>query len=102
MTEARLQKDEEGHGLQALQDGGTVTAAITTASVQTTVAGSNIVRVVANQDCHIARGSNPTATTSSMLLPRHTVEYFHVTDAADKLAVIRATADGTLFMTDMD
>ena len=102
MTKARIPKDKEGHGLQVLQEGTTVTASITTTSALTALAGSNVVRVVGDQDCHIAFGSAPTATTGSMYLPRNTVEYFNVSDAVDKLAVIRATADGTLFMTDMD
>ena len=53
-------------------------------------AGTTFVRVVADADCHIEVGGNPTATTSSVIkLTAGAPEYFGVT-AGHKIAVIAA------------
>ena len=51
------------------------------------VAGTKLVRVACDAACHIAYGSNPTATTASLYLPANAVEYFGV-EAGGKIAVI--------------
>jgi hypothetical protein len=58
-------------------------------SVQSAAFGENIeyVRIVADADCHIAFGVNPTATTSSIYVPADDVEYFKVSPG-EKVAVI--------------
>lgn len=58
-------------------------------SVQSSAFGANIeyVRIVADADCHIAFGVNPTATTSSIYVPVDDVEYFKVSPG-EKVAVI--------------
>ena len=58
-------------------------------SVQSSAFGAYIeyVRIVADADCHIAFGVNPTATTSSIYVPADDVEYFKVSPG-EKVAVI--------------
>lgn len=50
---------------------------------------TNFVRVVSDADCHVAAGTNPTATTGSMKLLTGVAEYFAVT-AGHKIAAVTA------------
>jgi len=52
-------------------------------------ASTRFVRLIADADCHIEVGADPTATTSNMRLQADTTEYFGVT-AGHKIAVIAA------------
>lgn len=67
------------------------TKAIGASSVQTSAfnATTNLIRVHTDTDCHIAVGSNPTATISTLRLVAGTTEYFGV-KPGHKLAVIEA------------
>ena len=58
-------------------------------SVQSSAFGAHIeyVRIVADADCHIAFGVNPTATTSTIYVPADDIEYFKVSPG-EKVAVI--------------
>jgi hypothetical protein len=71
------------------------------ASTQSTATATTtrIVRVVATTDCHIAIGSNPTATTNSTFLPAYSIEYFKIV-GGHKVAAIKATTAGVLFVTE--
>lgn len=60
---------------------------------------TSIIQLVATQVCFIKMGSNPTATSSDMYIPANTVVRVGVT-AGQKLAVIRSSADGTLYITE--
>ena len=58
------------------------------------------VRLVATSDCYVAFGANPTAVVgTSMLIPAMTPEYFWVLPG-EKLAVLQASAAGTLNITE--
>lgn len=76
----------------------TVKQAIGAASAATAALDASVVRVVSTVDCYLAFGSAPTATNSSMFLPANTVEYFAFTPGG-KIAVLRDSADGSLFVT---
>lgn len=58
-------------------------------SVQSSVISENIfyVRIVADADCHIDIGVNPTATTSKIFVPSKDVEYIKISPG-EKIAVI--------------
>jgi len=58
-------------------------------SAQSSAFGANIehVRIVADADCHIEFGVNPTATSSKIFVPSGDVEYFKVSEG-EKVAVI--------------
>lgn len=59
-------------------------------------------RVTCDQDCYVTWGPSPqTATTSSMLLRAGQVEYLAVKPGW-VISVIRATADGTLSITECE
>ena len=74
------------------------TRAVASTSAQATLSGSaKLVRLVADVDCYVDFGTNPVATTSKMFLPAHTIDYVPVANFA-KLAAVRATADGTLYI----
>jgi hypothetical protein len=60
--------------------------------------GGRVLRLATDIDCFYAIGS--TATTSDVYLPAGTVEYIHVFEG-DNVSVIRSTADGTLYVTEM-
>lgn len=70
---------------------GTTQKVTFTTSTQSTAFAYNtrFVRVMADADCHIAYGSNPTATTSSLKMASGTVEYFGVAPG-DKIAAVTA------------
>jgi hypothetical protein len=58
------------------------------------------IRVVATEDCHIKVGDGAvTATAAETYLPADLPEYFTVTPG-QKVAAVRATADGSLFVTE--
>ena len=63
---------------------------------------SSIVRLFCTKDCFIAIGPNPTVDatgTTGAFLPGGIIEYFG-TNPGDKIAVIQATASGTLYITE--
>lgn len=70
---------------------GTTQVVTFTTTTQSTAFAYNtrFVRVTADADCHIAYGSNPTATTSSLRMAAETVEYFGV-NPGDKIAAVTA------------
>lgn len=84
---------------------------LTTASAKTSALGTansgmpleQRVRVVADVDCWIAEGAEPTAavgTAGSLFLPEKSVEYFNV-PLGNKIAGIVASGTGTLSVTIM-
>lgn len=87
-------------------DADDVTVAISSPAAAATAAifssgSQGFVRLLADQDCHIAWGSSPTATTSRMKLVASQVEHLPLS-AGDKIQVIKAasaTQDGTLRIT---
>ena len=87
-----------GGDLPAIKPATTVKQAIGAASAATAVLGARLVRLLATADCHVVFGSDPTATTDDMLLKADQPEYF-VCDETDKIAVIRDSADGQLYIT---
>lgn len=81
----------------------TITCAFTASSGQSTAMPDDVstVRIVANQNCYYTIGANPTATTSHAYLAAGVVEYIAI-KPGEKIAAIRASADGTLFITPMN
>mgnify|MGYP003342712745 FL=1 len=67
---------------------------VNTSSAQSSAitTGSGIIRI-ATKGCeaHIKFGTNPTATTSDLLLPANTVEFFKFT-SGEKVAFIRSAS----------
>lgn len=90
-----LARDINGQFVQALTVVTPQRVSVGAASAQSAVFGATtrVVRVAASTDCHIAFGTNPTATTTSTYLPAGAVDYFAV-EAGQRAAVIRATVDG--------
>ena len=81
----------------------------TVAYTDTSAATSNVIGVTSERtvvmilcttDCHLVLGTSPTATTSLTRLPANTLLWIWVTGGVDKIAFIRATADGTAFVTE--
>lgn len=66
--------------------------------------GTTLVRVAASLGhCHVAFGSNPTASiTTSVMIPNNSVEFFKVT-AGNKMAYIKdaTTAAATVCVTEL-
>jgi hypothetical protein len=66
--------------------------------------GANIfdIRVVSTTACWVTISKAPTATAAapSAYLPAGVVEYFHVSPG-EKIAAIRASADGTMSVSEM-
>jgi hypothetical protein len=62
---------------------------------------SEVIRIVSTAGCHVAFGPNPTATTNGMYLAPDVPEYFRV-GSGTKVAVIRNTVDGSLFITEAE
>lgn len=64
----------------------TFTTSAQSAAFQST---TTVIRVVADANCHIAVGTNPTATLNDMLL-RANVEYDFYVTAGTKIAAVQA------------
>lgn len=86
--------------MQAIMLGGATVVVAYDGSVQSAVIAAEMVRLVATTDCHVAVGTNPTATTSSMLLPAGVPEYFALLPD-QRIAAIKASgaAAGSLYIT---
>lgn len=71
-------------------------------STQSTALNSSTttVRFLADKNCHVAFGVNPTATTSDMPILAGVIEYFTVFKG-DKIAAIKSTESGNLIITEM-
>jgi hypothetical protein len=83
--------------------GGTQTVSFTSTSATHSTAfqaGTNVVRVVASTNCHIKIAKDPTATTADAKLAPGVPEYFAVT-AGQKIAAIRTTTSGSLFVSEV-
>lgn len=78
----------------------TATSAQSSAISSTSVSGFSVIRLVSTVDIHVLEGSNPTATTSHSLIVANQPEYFEIANG-NKLAAIRASEDGTLYITVM-
>lgn len=63
-------------------------------------AGTRVVRVISSTGCHLAQGADPTATTSSPKLPALLPELL-VVSPGEKIAAIRTTTSGTLWITEV-
>jgi hypothetical protein len=97
-----LASDNNGHDVQAVALGLNQAVSFTSSGSAATAAvgvATRIVRLVATVDCHVAFGADPTATTSSMLLPAGSVEYVAITPG-HKVAARGASASGTLHVTE--
>jgi len=86
---------------QAIYQGPSQTVAITNANLQSVAFATDcdIIRIACDQDCFLEIGLNPVATTSSMFLPKGSVEYFGA-DGNFKISVIRKSTNGTLYITE--
>lgn len=85
-----IRKDDNGNVMQVGRLGTSQNITITGTSQQSaafTTPGVFAARVVATAECRIAIGANPTATTTSTVLPAGVPEYFSVYPG-EKLAVI--------------
>lgn len=89
---------------QVISPGPSRVLAVSAASVQTGPfdEGVSILRFFSTKDCWLAFGSNPTAIpedAGSMFMPGGVVEYFEI-NSNEKLAVIRNSDDGKLYITE--
>ncbi|MFA5490007.1 MAG: hypothetical protein WC284_12435 [Candidimonas sp.] len=95
-----MPRDSRGTSVPVLRPLMTQVISFEDASVQSSSINSQIIRVVCNENCHIAIGEDPTATENSMLIPAGTHEYFVITPG-DKIAALRESNNGKLFITSM-
>jgi len=67
------------------------------------ITGSGIIRIATKgTEAHIKFGTNPTATTSDVLMPPDTVEFFRFT-SGEKVAFIRSSSStGDISITAVD
>jgi hypothetical protein len=84
--------------------GGTQAASFTgTAAAISNAVGQQTRRVLvyATQDCHIQFASTPVATTADCFLPA-SVSMFLSIRPGEKVSAIRASVDGTIYVSEMD
>ena len=75
-------------------------ASAATSNVIGVTSERTVVMILCTTDCHLVLGASPTATTALTRLPANTLLWIWVTGGTDKIAFIRATADGTAFVTE--
>ncbi len=84
--------------LPVIRPGVTQDVAIGATSAASEPTGAGVVRLVSTTDCHIAFGAAPVADADGLLLVANMPEYF-ACESTDRVAAIRHTADGTLYIT---
>ena len=94
-NDARVPKPKTG-GTQSASFTGTSAAISTAVGTQT-----RRVLVYADQDCHIQFAKTPVATTADTFLAATTQIMLGI-NPGEKVAAIRATADGTLYVSELD
>lgn len=102
MASAKVDSKYPVGGFQAIYPGTSQKMSVNNTSAQSSALpdGTTIVRLVASEDCYIQIGTNPTATTTtSLFLAADLPEYFGVNGNTIKIAAIRDSADGTLYIT---
>jgi hypothetical protein len=72
----------------------------TSTAVNLFSSGTQLIRVHSAEDCFIAIGNSPTATTTTIFLPADTTEYFCVSGSSDRLAVRDNGTSGVLHITE--
>lgn len=84
---------------QAIIPGISQSIAVGAASLSSTSFDSNtsLIRIFSTVDCFLEFGDSPTATTSSHFCPGGVIQYYGVYKFA-KLAVIRSSTSGTLYI----
>lgn len=85
-------------------NGGCQTAAFLATSVAiSTAVGAQTRRVTlyATQDCHVRFDATPVAVTTDFFLPAST-QIMLAIRPGEKVAAIRASADGTLYVSELD
>jgi hypothetical protein len=73
--------------------GSQVTAAVANAT--------SIVRVSTTEAVYVEIGANPTASSSSMMIPSGGTEFFAVTPGTSKIAVLQVTTSGVASVTEL-
>lgn len=101
-TPTEMVTDHRGRPIPALTPGDSQRVAVGVSSAQSAALSSEtiIVRVVADVDCYLAFGANPTATNTDLFLAAGDTEYFGVTPGT-KIAVLRSAGDGYLNIVEM-
>ena len=77
-----------------------VTIGTSSAQSAAFAATTKVVRLSSNNNCFLAFGSNPTATTSSTYLAANTDEVFKI-DGGMKIAAIVATGTANLYIDEL-
>lgn len=97
----KIPRDDNGAEYPAVRLGETAKVTIGGTSAASAAQHTQVVRVVASCNCHIKRGSDPTATTDDAPLSADAIEYLALDDG-DKIAVIQADGEsgGTLYITE--
>ena len=98
---SKLAIDANAKPIQCLRPQTTDVVSVTTSSAQSSAVPANcrVLRLVANVDCFYTVAS-ATATDQDVFLPSGVIEYIHVYEG-DRVAVLAATIDGSLYVTEM-
>ena len=96
-----LAGDSRDRPIQVLSLGNTQVVAFTTATGNSNVFVSNVVRVVSTSDCHIASGNGIVATTSDALFIANVPEYLEIEGPTHRLSIIQNSAAGNVYITEM-
>lgn len=70
-------------------------------SQQSAAVDNYVARIAVTQDTYVSVGSDPTATTSSMLIPAGGVEFFATTPGVTKIAVLQVSEAGIASITSL-
>ena len=75
------------------------TRSFTSSSAQSAAITANVVRLIATQNVYWVNGADPTAAAdgTAALLPAWVIEHVKIT-SGDKIAALRESTDGTLFI----
>ena len=98
---ATIPRSSRGTPIQVFEIGPTEVVNVIVTTVQSAIyTEDTIVRLLSTFGCHIAVGTNPTATATDMFLPAKESMLVEI-KAGDRFAAIRDAQDTNLFITTM-
>lgn len=98
---AKMPRDPYGDPIPALGLGTVRKVAVSAVSAASAALTTEVIRVKPTVDCYVVTGTGtPAADANSTLMSAGETEYFRVTPG-EKIAVLRVSADGSLFVTEM-
>ena len=98
MATVTTPKNQDYEPVPCLRPGTVTTVSVTNTSAASAAITGDVVELTCDQDMYIQFGSSPTATSSTTPLWQNDTKTYRIV-SGEKIAAIRDSADGTLWIT---